>query len=232
MAICGLFFFSSNASAQLRDYLNLPDHDDKTYNLGIGILYNTSHFQISAHPHFLQNDSILSVNSQNNGGFGLAGMHTFRLSDRFEARIIFPQLIFISNSLTYTLKNPAPGEYPVEVKQIPSVLLGLPIQLKFRSDRIGNFRVYMMGGINPEYDLASNATARKAEDLVKLQPLNLSVEAGMGFQFFFPYFILSPEIKISDGLKNIHSRDPSLKFSNVIDKLNSRMIVFSLIFEG
>jgi hypothetical protein len=47
-----------------------------------------------------------------------------------------------------------------------------------------------------------------------------------------PYFILSPEIKISNGITNTHSRDPNLKFSNVIDKLNSRMIVLSLIFEG
>jgi hypothetical protein len=47
-----------------------------------------------------------------------------------------------------------------------------------------------------------------------------------------PYFILSPEIKISNGLSDSHSRDPNLKFSNVIDKLKSRMIVLSLIFEG
>jgi hypothetical protein len=47
-----------------------------------------------------------------------------------------------------------------------------------------------------------------------------------------PYFILSPEIKISNGISNSHSRDPDLKFSNVIDRMQSRMVVFSLIFEG
>ena len=83
-----------------------------------------------------------------------------------------------------------------------------------------------------EYDLASNARARKAEDLVKLKKLDFGIEAGIGFNFYFPVFILSPEIKISNGLSNSHSRDASLKFSNVIDQLNSRMVVFSLIFEG
>ena len=63
-------------------------------------------------------------------------------------------------------------------------------------------------------------------------PSDLSIEAGLGFQFFFPVFILSPELKISEGIKNIHSRDPNLQYSNVIDKLKSRMIIFSLIFEG
>ena len=90
----------------------------------------------------------------------------------------------------------------------------------------------MMGGVNYRYDLASNSSARKAQNLVKLLPTDMSVEAGVGFQLYFPVFILSPELKISEGIKNIHSRDPSLQYSNTIDKLKSRMIVFSLIFEG
>jgi hypothetical protein len=117
-------------------------------------------------------------------------------------------------------------------KTVESILLGLPVQLKFRSDRINNFRVYMMGGFKMEYDLSSRARAKNAEDLVKLQPVDYGIEAGVGFNFYLPYFILSPEIKISNGLSNSHSRDANLKFSNVIDKMQTRMIVFSLIFEG
>jgi len=57
------------------------------------------------------------------------------------------------------------------------ILLGLPIQIKFRSDRIGNFRVYMMGGVKFEYDLASKAAARNAEDLIKLKSSDFGIEA-------------------------------------------------------
>jgi hypothetical protein len=117
-------------------------------------------------------------------------------------------------------------------KKVESILLGLPVHIKFRSDRINNFRVYMFGGAKFEYDLASNSTARKAEDLVKLKKYDFGVEAGVGFNFYFPVFILSPEIKISNGISNIHSRDVNLKYSSAIDQLNSRMVVFSLIFEG
>jgi hypothetical protein len=229
-----LLIASQQANAQLRDYLNLPDHDSKKYYLGIAIIYNSSRFQISQHPQFLQNDSVMVVDPENAGGFGLAGMHTLRISNRFEVRAIFPQLLFAYKNLTYHLKYPDPSknETPVMTKRIESILLGVPIHLKFRSDRIGNFRVYMFGGGKFEYDLASNSTARKAEDLVKLKKYDFGVEAGFGFNFYFPVFILSPEIKISNGLSNVHSRDPNLKFSNVVDKMNSRMIVFSLIFEG
>ena len=229
--IAYLLAFSVRTFAQ-RDHLNLPNRDDKFYHIGIALIYNNSHFQVSAHPVFLQSDSVLSVNPMNTGGFGLAGLHTFHLGTHFEARIIFPQLMFSYKYLTYSLKYPPSGELSTTTKKMESILLGFPIQMKFLSDRIENFRFYVLAGVNYQYDLASNATARKAEDMVKLKPYDFSIEAGIGFQFFFPVFILSPEIKISNGIINEHSRDPNLIYSSNIDRLNSRMIVFSLIFEG
>jgi len=230
--LCTSLLGVKTARAQLRDYLNLPDHDSKKYYLGIGFLYDNSHLQVTAHPTFLQSDSVLYVNPMNSGGFGVSGMFTFRLANHFEFRFAFPEFIFSSNSISYHIQHPPEGEQVMATKQIQSLLLGFPAQVKFLSDRIGNFRVYMLGGINYRYDLASNSSARKAENLVKLTPSDLSVEAGLGFQFYFPVFILSPELKISEGIKNIHSRDPSLQYSNVIDKLKSRQIIFSIIFEG
>jgi hypothetical protein len=234
---CGVLFFiffllTLSARSQLRDNINLPDHDSKFYHLGIALIYNVSHFQVESHPSFLQSDSVLSINPLNTGGFGLAGMHTFTLNPHLEFRIVFPQLMFSYKNLTYSIKYPKSGEDPVATKKVESILLGFPIQVKFLSDRINNFKVYMLGGINYQYDLASNATARKADDLVKLKPYDFSIEAGIGFQFFFPVFILSPELKISNGIINSHSRDPNLIYSSNIDKLRSRMIIFSLIFEG
>mgnify|MGYP001551716738 FL=1 len=226
------FLLSLSARSQFRDNINLPDHDNKFYHLGIALIYNVSHFQVESDRSFLQSDSLLSVNPENSGGFGLAGMHTFTLNRHLEFRIVFPQLMFSNKNLTYNIKYPKAGEKPVATKKVESILLGFPIQVKFLSDRINNFKVYMLGGINYQYDLASNATARKADDLVKLKPYDFSIEAGIGFQFFFPVFILSPELKISNGIMNSHSRDPNLIYSSNIDKLRSRMIVFSLIFEG
>jgi hypothetical protein len=232
LLMAGLMMAGGRASAQLRDYLNLPDHDSKKYYLGIGFLYDNSHFQVSAHPNFLASDSVLYVNPLNSSGFGVSGMFTFRLMDHLEFRFAFPEFIFASNSISYHVNYPPAGESKLATKQIQSLLLGFPAQLKFLSDRIGNFRVYMMGGINYRYDLASNSSARKAENLVKLSSSDLSVEAGIGFQIYMPVFILSPELKISQGIKNVHSRDANLQYSNVIDKIKSRQIIFSLIFEG
>ncbi len=222
---------SIQVRSQLRDNINLPDHDDKFYHLGIALIYNNSHFQVTPHPNLLSSDSILSISPENTGGFGLAGMHTFNISPHLEFRVVLPQLMFSYKNLTYSTTFPS-GKKTTATKQIESILLGFPVQVKFLSDRMDNFRFYVLGGVNYQYDLASNATARKADDLVKLNPYDFSIEAGIGFQFFFPVFILSPELKISNGIMNVHHRDPNLIYSNTIDKLKSRMIVFSLIFEG
>jgi hypothetical protein len=44
-------------------------------------------------------------------------------------------------------------------------------------------------------------------------------------------FVLTPEIKMGWGLGNLHARDKNLKFSNVIDQINSRSVFFSLTVE-
>jgi hypothetical protein len=228
-----IFLLSFLAShAQLRDEVNLPDNDEKPYHIGIVVMGVSSRFQVFHHANFLASDSVLAVYPENSGGLGLGGMHTFRISPHFDARVIFPQLIFSNKILTYHLKYPASGESAYTQKTVESILLGIPVQIKFKSDRINNFRVYMMGGFKYETDLASKARAKNADDMVRLKSSEIGVEAGIGFNFFMRYFILSPEIKVSNGISNVLVRDPSLKFSNVLEKLQTRMIVFSLIFEG
>ncbi len=227
-----LLIVSLSSAAQLRDAVNLPDNDDKSYHIGIVVMGVSSRFQISQHPQFLQNDTVLGVYPENTGGIGIGGMHTFKISSHWDARVVFPQLLFANKVITYNLKYPQSGESPVTRKTVESILLGIPIQVKYKSDRINNFRVYMMAGVKYETDLSSKARAKNADDLVKLKANDFGVEAGIGFNFYMRYFVLSPEIKISNGISNVHSRDPNLKFSNVIDKIQSRQIVFSLIFEG
>ena len=117
-------------------------------------------------------------------------------------------------------------------QKVESIVMSFPLQIRLKSDRINNFRVYTLAGAKYDFDLASNAGARNSENMVKVKKSDLGVEGGIGFQFFFKYFIFSPEIKFSYGLTNVHARDESLRYSNVLDKMNSRMIMFSLHFEG
>ena len=223
------FVFCSTASmAQLRDAINQEGHDDKPYHFGINLGYNKSHFSFTHHPRFLQYDSIMDVESINSAGINLAWLVNLRMSDQFDLRVHPLDLTFSEKAFLYTEKYTTD---PLIEKKVQSITLSFPVLIKFSSDRIDNFKVYTIAGGKFDYDLASNAGARKAEDLVKLKPSDLSVELGLGCNIYFPYFVLSPEIKLSSGLVNLHSRDPNLRYSNVIDKINSKMITFSLTVE-
>ena len=221
------------SKAQLRDSYNLENHDDKPYYFGIVLGFNSSHYNITQAPYFLANDTIMSVNSQNASRIHLGILVNYQLSRRFDIRFYPLNLIFSEKKLIYTQKFPNLGSDALtETRAIESIVLSFPLQVRLKSDRIDNFRVYSLLGVKYDYDLASNAGARTGDDFVKVKKGDFGVEAGVGFQFFFKYFIFSPELKVSQGLSNVLIRDESIKYSAVMNSMRSRMVMFSLQFEG
>lgn len=229
LVLVGLLAIKPSTHAQLN--LNLSEHDSKPYYFGITLSTNISRFHTELHRSFLQQDSVLVAEPANAGGFALGLLATARLTERFEARFN-PVLSFMDRGINYQLRY-ADFDRKTDInKRVESVIVSFPVHLKFNSDRIGNFRVYMLGGGKLDYDLASNARARKVDELVKIQKVDYGVEAGLGFNFYFPSFIFSPEIKLSNGFRNIHARNEALRYSSVLDRIQSRMIIFSIHLEG
>lgn len=228
--IFSCFLFSALSLKAQRDF-NRPEHDNLPYYFGLTFGYANMNLHTEKNPRFLTYDSVLSVDPGSSGGFSAGLLATLKLNDRFEMRIA-PQLIIGgAKTFTYSLKYPNSLESAVEKKTLVSTIFTLPLQVKFNSDRIDNFRVYMLGGLSYDADLASNSNERNAEDLIKLQKNDYSAELGVGFNFFLKFVTVSPELKVHYGLSNIHDRDKDLKYSNVLSKLNSRMIIFSFIIE-
>ncbi|WP_245898639.1 porin family protein [Chitinophaga niastensis] len=214
--------------AKAQTNMNMLEHDAKPYYFGITLAANQSNFKLTHSTAFLASDSITIAEPLKSMGFNLGLLANARLSEHFDLRFN-PQLIFASKNLYYRETYPKPQDTD---KKIESILLSFPLQIKFKSDRIGNMRVYTIAGLKYDYDLASNARARKADDLVKIKKSDYGYEVGAGFEFYFESFIFSPEFKISNGFGNVHIKDPNLRFSNVVEKLQSRMVVFSIHLEG
>ncbi|MBK7308001.1 MAG: PorT family protein [Chitinophagaceae bacterium] len=203
--------------AQLRQEVNQEDHDDKRIRFGITLGSNRSHFAFTHNPSFLSQaplDSITVIESVNSTGVSLAWLVNVRLGNHFDLRTYPVCLTFTERNFLYNLTYPdrPAGEDFITEKKTQSISLSIPVQIKFSSDRINNFKVYMIGGGKIEYDLASNAGARKAEEQIKLKKFDYGAEVGLGFHFYFPMFVLTPEVKMGWGIGNLHSRDKNLKF--------------------
>lgn len=205
----------------------LGHYENRPYYFGITLGYNNAFFKIKHTSAFLQNDSLLVVQPLHSSGFDLGLLGNLSLNNRFDLRLN-PNLIFAEQALHYVFRQ----DSGVQNKNVESILASFPLQVKFKSDRVGNFRMYLMAGVKFDYDLAANVHARKADDLVQISPYDLGYEAGFGFEFYLPYFIFSPEIKISNGARDIHLRQPGNIYSNRIGEILSRMVVISIHLEG
>ncbi len=225
-----VFTFVLLLSPVLTEAQNLIHHDSKKVHFGILLGFNSSRFDVVHSDDFILHDTIKQVISPNTPGFNLGIVSNFKVTRRLDIRVI-PTLIFAEKILRIT-EFRADGDKVVD-KTIESVYLDLPIGIKYKSDRFyDNFRFYVMAGGKLDYDLASNSKKRKATDVVKLGRYDYSAEVGFGFEFYFPLFIFSPEIKLSQGINNVHVPTPNLQYSDVLDKLRSRTITISLQFEG
>jgi hypothetical protein len=229
------FFFCLLAIASLSSFaqkeIYREEQDQKPYYFGISLSAVYSRFQIEHNPIFLQQDSIMIAEPLSAPGISLRLVAAFNLSKRFELRFN-PGLIFTDRPISYTLKYKDPDEGYIIKKSVESIITTFPLDIKFKSDRIGNFRVYMLGGAKIDYDLASNAKVRKAFDQIKIGKLSYGIEGGMGFSFYRKSVTISPEVKISSGLNNLHTRNENLIYSRVLDRIQSRMIIFTLHLEG
>ncbi|MCB0575348.1 MAG: PorT family protein [Saprospiraceae bacterium] len=208
--------------------LNYRDFQSKNYYFGITLGYNQSDFRIYHSKDFIRNDSFARAESITGPGFNLGIVSNLRIGEFFDIRFL-PTLSFVERNIRYT----SPGESGrIFQRPIESVLVEMPFHVRYKSATYHDFRLFVIAGVKYSFDVASDSRTRQAAGIVKIAPTDFQVEYGAGIQFFFPYFIFSPEFKVSQGLNNVLIFNNKLEQSNVLEKVLSRTFTISLHFEG
>ncbi|MGK0363238.1 MAG: hypothetical protein ACI85O_000282 [Saprospiraceae bacterium] len=224
--VCGT---TQTAQAQYaKGNYNFLDFQQKPYYFGITLGYNKANFRIFRSDMFIGNDSISTVNSVTGPGFNLGIVTNLKVGDYFDLRFL-PTLSFAERRLSYTSTRAGAG--PTN-RNIESVFVEMPFHARYKSKPFNDMRLFVIGGVKYTFDVASDARSRQKDELVKIAPTDFAFEAGAGAQFFFPYFIFSPELKFSYGLGNALIFDETLNESSIIDKIISRAFTISFHFEG
>jgi hypothetical protein len=138
-------------------------------------------------------------------------------------------LVFADRNLTYTYANPDQNQ----VKQVQTTSVDVPLSFKIKSDRLGDFRAYILGGVKYTKAIGSKKNEANLDPLDKLVKNSggfSSYEAGLGCDIYFEFFKLSPQIKISNSFGNILVPE-NHPFSSPISKLSLHTVMFSLFFE-
>ena len=208
---------------------NYREFQSKAYYFGLTFGYNSSNYQIDYSKNAILNDSFKVVQGIAGSGLNVSMIGNMKLGDYFDFRFL-PGFSFVNHKINYLTT----GSTTEQTRDIESVLVQAPFQIRFKSDPFHDMRVFVLAGVKYTYDVASNARIRQEQAVraVLLSPHDFTVEMGAGFQFFFPFFIFSPELKYSQGIGNTLIYNPHLEQTNVVEKILSRTFTISLHFEG
>lgn len=171
-------------------------------------------------------------------GFAIGLVSDVRLFEYVRMRFT-PNISFGTRRIDYRLVTPDRDTVRAFQKTVESVFLIFPLEFKVQSKRMGNFSTYVIGGGGYSLDLsarkkAGSATtggANQLDDNVKLLRDDYFYSAGAGTDFYLQYFKLGFELKLIVGTRNLLKKENSV-WTNSIDKIRSRMVVFSITFEG
>lgn len=218
--------------------LNYQEVDQKLLHFGFSLGLNTANFGFTRSVENYNQYKIYPDLTKLQPGFNVHIVSELRLHKYFGLRCL-PGLTFVQRDLIF-IKKLNPNE-PYYKHQIESNFIDFPLLIKYKSERINNYRPYILLGASARYDLASRKrefNESKESDIYKeiilLKPFDGYFEIGVGVDSYLQYFKFSTELKLAVGIRNVKSdkTNSGLEAENMsIDKLQSYLIILAFNFE-
>lgn len=228
-----LFFFLAIASvaiAQKTAVENLPKYDRQRIHFGFLLGINRADFKVTKSPDLFLFDSLYNVDNLKQSGFNLGIITNLSMGNYFDLRFI-PELAFIERQLHYTFYLNGKKQNPQTVKKIESTFLTFPLYLKFKSERVGNFRAYVLAGGQYSIDMVSQAKVQNEDrQFVKLSRKDYGYTIGVGGDFYLEMFKFALELKMYNGVNNLLVPDNTV-FAQSLKGLQSKIFMVSFLFE-
>jgi hypothetical protein len=221
--------------------------DEEKIHFGFTFQYISSEFKVFRTPYwrgpFLNvGDNttppipLTRITSAGTPGFGIGFVVNNRLNRNMDLRLT-PTLAFSDRQLEYVYAGQhSDGQDNNITQKIQSTMVDFPLGLKIKSDRRKNYRGYVLAGLKYSMDITSakktSNEGKSAIDMVIQNRKNfISYEAGLGLDFYFEYFKMSPELKYSASFNDILKPEANNPYSQSLNKLMLRHVTFSLFFE-
>ena len=245
------------AQAQRRVIHYLPKYEQEPYHFGFLIAYNQMSYTIKMVENY-QNiaqpaDSwpngnysvsttqciyVYNLETEQTPGFTVGIIGSKRLGRYFDLRFI-PSLSFSERRMRYDLAikdNDGHIDRKDITKSIGTTFVEFPLNIKYRSKRYNNIGAYVMIGVNPKLDLASQKDNKESVNGVEFinnlvtKRFDLAGELGAGFDVYNQWFKMGIEVKMSYGVLDIVKNEAFI-YTAPIDQLRNKLFQVSLIFE-
>ncbi|MBY5957102.1 PorT family protein [Membranicola marinus] len=219
-------FFGTMVLAQHGDGLhNYRNKQHKNYYFGISFGLHKSNLKVLHSEDFQDQKNISLIESYSSPGYDIKVIGNLKIGDYWDFRLL-PGFSFGQMQMMYQ-HNTSPTDKPLKLDYVYGEL---PFQVRYKSHPYKDMRVYVFGGFKYAFDISSKSRSINTDFHVSAS--DYSLEGGIGMQFFFPYFILSPEIKLTKGISNILINNNQESDAGLLQKALSQMLTFSFHFEG
>ncbi len=216
------------AAAQKAKPKNDSNYDEKLLHFGFSMGANTMDFNTKMN--LLDTNNLRAEVVNLKPGLNIQIVIDYRPATYFDVRFL-PGVSFGQRTINF-YKN---GALYNDQQQLESSFLEFPLLVKAKGMRLNNSRPYLIAGLNFRYDLAAKKDYDDERPVyIRLRPADLYYEVGAGIDFYLPYFKLTIEAKMSNGLRDVLVHEPEpyhSEFANSIETLKSQIWVLSFHFE-
>ncbi|GBU07881.1 hypothetical protein AwDysgo_12120 [Bacteroidales bacterium] len=217
------------ASAQKQKVKNQPYADQRIYHFGLSVGFNMQDLLLTNSGHVGDGGEIWYGEITNySGGFNVGMVTDLYLNPMMNLRLT-PSLHFGDKNISFIEEKS--GE--IETFTIRSNYLSFPLDVKFNSMRLNNYRPYFLAGAYGALDVG-----RKKDMPILLSGLDYGIQFGIGCDFYLPMIKIGTELRFYFGLTDILVKDrpdlldkTMLKYTQALSRSSSRMIVLSFNFE-
>ena len=221
-----VFFCSFSLFAQKQKAQNQPYGDQRLYHFGLMVGLNSQ-------------DMVLTNSGEPDGewfceipnykpGFSVGLIADYYLN-RFMNLRFTPALHF--GDLGFKFKEESSKE--TFATTIRSNYLMAPLDIRFNSLRVNNYRPYFVAGGYGSFNVG-----RQLNEAILLKKMDWGFSFGFGCDFYLPIIKVCPEIRFYFGLNDLIEKDRSdlrddtmRKYTEALNKGTSRMVVLTFNFE-
>ncbi len=216
-------------SAQKAKPKNDSNYDERMLHFGFSMGLNTMDFNIKLSDEAIANN-ITAETVNLKPGINIQIVTDFRPSTYLDIRFL-PGVSFGQRNINFYQD----GVLVNDGQKLESSFLEFPLSLKYKGMRLNNSRPYIIGGLNFRYDLAGKKEYDDQQEIyLRLNRADLYYEVGAGIDIYLPYFKLTIEAKMSNGLRDILVHEPAPgypQYANAIESMRSQIWVLSFHFE-
>lgn len=219
-----------NLFAQKQKVRNQPYGDQRLYHFGLTVGLNFQDMILDNSGYVGENGEVWFCEIPSySAGFNVGLIADLYMNQYMNLRFT-PTLHFGDKSFNF--REQATGE--LFVNSTKSTYLTFPLDVKFNSMRLNNYRPYFLTGLYGAMDLGV-----KKDEPILLKSIDYGFQIGFGCDFYLPIVKACPELRFYFGLKDLIEKDRSndltdktmLKYTEALSKGTSRMIVLTFNFE-